>query len=93
MKNNPPCLYCKSEDHSIINCPKYNEDCNNSAKIRKEWYDKHKCCPECGCSHTVQTLAGAIQIFGEPFEDNVNYATCCECGWNGKVKLLVAEEK
>jgi len=89
----PPCIYCKDENHSVINCPKRIEDSNNSAKIRKEWYNNHKCCPNCNSKHINQTLVGAIHISGEPFEDNVNNATCCKCNWKGKVKDLIPEIK
>lgn len=88
----PPCYFCNVEEHAMKDCPIYLGFRDQAEKDRKEWYDKHKCCPKCGSIHTAQTLAGAVQIVGEPFEDNVNDAYC-KCGWRGTVKELMPEKK
>lgn len=55
----------------------------------KLYYRKHKACPECGCTHTSQTLHG-IQYEPEIYDDN--RADCSGCGWEGIVHQLVKED-
>ena len=60
---------------------------------RKKWSKQHCACPKCGSIELTQTLAGPIQIAGEPYEDNINNADCQKCEWKGKVKDLVPDER
>jgi len=54
-----------------------------------EFDKKHKRCPKCkNEKHISQTYTGPVYIAGEPYEDNINYATC-PCGWHGKVNQLI----
>jgi hypothetical protein len=59
---------------------------------REEWDKNHAACPQCGKSTNIsQTLAGAIEVDGH-YHDSINSALCKNCGWSGKVELLIPAE-
>lgn len=59
---------------------------------RKEFYEKHKACPDCNNTKLQQTLVGVIEYENIDFIDNFNSARC-KCGWRGKVNELIESEE
>jgi hypothetical protein len=53
---------------------------------RKQYYEKHSCCPQCGNNKTSQTYMLIIC----PSDENPDYnKATCKCGWSGEVHQLV----
>ncbi len=59
---------------------------------QEEWTKLHSCCPKCGSDHIIITLMAHVQIQGQPYRDDINFADCGECNWKGKVNQLVEEK-
>lgn len=57
------------------------ESAEVSRKFRKEYSERHKCCPKCGSERYISTLAGYAMISGEEekYRDE-NSCTCSDCG-------------
>jgi len=51
----------------------------------------HKCCPECGSTHHVQTLCAGRET-PEGYIDS-NSSHCSDCGWKGIVHDLIPKDK
>lgn len=52
----------------------------------EDYYKKHACCPNCGCSKIEQTLVCYIDV------PDRNKAYCINCEWEGIVDDLVPEK-
>ena len=59
---------------------------------RDQYYEKRRCCPKCGGTHTYETLACPFFDHEHPeaYKDN-NDAQCATCGWHGKVHDMVGQ--
>ena len=87
------CEFCKDKGHEFgEGCKKYMAIHEEAKKVRDLWKNNHCSCPACGNESMGQTLAGPIQIVGEPYSDDVNHAFC-DCGWKGMVNELKPKEE
>jgi DNA-directed RNA polymerase subunit RPC12/RpoP len=58
---------------------------------KEEWIRLHKCCPECNSEKIIKTDNPVISSDVVGYTDDVNHATCPNCGWKGMVKKLVPD--
>lgn len=69
-----------------VEFPSAERELTADANARAEWKKNHSHCPDCGCCDYEMTCVGFFGI-----KDTFNRATCCNCGWKGKVCDLVPE--
>lgn len=90
MSKSYNCIVCNGDDHDYIDCPVLKKSDEEYKIFIKEYKRNHKACPECGCTHTEQTLAGYTYISSNVYKDE-NDAKCIACGWRGIVHNLKPE--
>jgi predicted RNA-binding Zn-ribbon protein involved in translation (DUF1610 family) len=72
--------------------PGYTKQKEELRQSKKEWKEKHRCCPGCGAKALIKTLICPVQKLGEPYRDDQNTFLCENCGLSGMVNTLVPEK-